>query len=119
MTLPRSTNEIMYVSPSDFDLYLNGGKSATSRYGDRTLEYPVGKRLVIKENAGENRREESIMITKSYKIALGAVNEFEAKAIGNYLVADHTIDFYNIYSVNMGKEVNGTTGLTVIFFAKA
>ena len=80
--LKRSTEDLMYASPSDYQLIVNGIKTATSRYGIRK-EFKVGKIMKVMKN-DESEDFLIIEITEIHHSTLETVGGFYTNKIGNY-----------------------------------
>lgn len=94
--MKRSTKEIMYVTPHDFDLAKAGVKTATTRDGDRRGLWPVGKGIEIRDNEDESR----VMVARivyNEQMTLGKINDRQAQTIGGYGVTFHWVDFDAVY----------------------
>lgn len=94
-TMKRSTGDILYVTPSDFELAIGGIKTATSRKGDRQAQYPIGRVILLMCNVTDACIK--VRITNVYLKRLANVRECDAIAIGNYGVEAHRQDYVGIY----------------------
>jgi len=92
----RSTEEVMYVSASDFDLAVRGRKTATSRLGDRRELWPVGAVIQLRSNENEDNTL-FVEITYNYLTTLASIGVPTAGTIGSDSVEAHYDDFTNVY----------------------
>lgn len=107
--MKRSTKDILYVTPGDFDLATWGVKTATSRLGDRRELWPVGSTILIVDN--ERGAYRCIEIVYNVLMKLDQISVAQAGNIGGYGVHDHYEDFTSIY-----PESDGTTELSLVGF---
>lgn len=111
--MKRSTSEVLWCSPSDFDLTLLGRKSATSRIGNRLVAYPVGHRTWLADNTDEERKLR-IEITYNVVMKLDDLTEIQAGNISNYTLEDHRKDFLRIYGTDDENILISLVGFRVI-----
>jgi hypothetical protein len=110
----RSEGDNIQINHSDWLLAKTGVKTCTSRYGDKTSEYPSGKAFnFVSNDTGESL---SIVIYAVTVKSLKDVTTFEAKCIGDYSWAEHVADFYNIYHTNLKRDVNEDTIVSLVYF---
>lgn len=108
-TLPK-----LLINPHDYQLFLDGKKTATSRYGNRTQEFAPG--LIVKFARNDDETIYShIRIVRTELKSLGSITDTEALAIGDYSREDAIIDFALVYS-GLGREVKSDTPVTIIWF---
>lgn len=96
MTLPSSTETVLYVSPSDFNLVLKGIKTATTRLGDRSQMWPVGCEVELVNNDDITRRLR-IRIVYNEQMTLDKVDDRIANTVGGYGAESHFRDFNDVY----------------------
>lgn len=112
--MKRSEGKNLQIQHADWLLAREGVKTCTSRYGDRRSEYIEGNIYsFVSNDSGESL---PIKITRTEVKSLKDVTSAEAKAIGNYGWAEHVADFHGIYGTKLGRPVDETTELTLIFF---
>jgi len=94
--MKRSTPDTFYVTPSDFDLAAAGKKTASTRLGDRTAIWPVGKRVQLVDNTDWTR---NLFVTITYNelMTLADVNDCRARTVGEYDAGGHYADFVSVY----------------------
>lgn len=112
--MKRSEGKAIQIQHGDWEMAKRGVKTCTSRYGDRTAEYPVGE--IFDFTSNETGEVLKIKITKVVRSRLKDVTSEEAKAIGDYSWADHVADVYGIYAVKLGREVNENTIFSLVHF---
>jgi len=94
-TMKRSTATELFVTPKDFNLALNGVKTATSRLGDRRELWPVGSKIRLVDN--KRGLHWKIEITYNILMTLDQISISQAGNIGGYNVTEHLMDFTSIY----------------------
>lgn len=112
-TMRRSTRDILYVSPSDFELAENGTKSATSREGKRQEMWPVGSRVQLVNNEDDSQRLLA-EITYNVPTKLADITKAQAGNIGGYGVQEHYEDFLDVYPNSTDETELSLIGFRVI-----
>jgi hypothetical protein len=107
-TMKRSTEHVLFVTNSDFNLIAQGQKTATSRLGDRRSLWPIGSKILIEDQDGLRL---FAVITHNFVTFLDAVDDRIAVTIGEYGSQGHREDFLNIY-----PEYTDDIGLSIVGF---
>lgn len=111
--MKRSTTQVLYTTPRDFDLVEMGTKSATTRIGIRE-SWPVGHNLEIVDNQDEERRL-SAEIVYNEVMKLKDINRTQAGSVGGgYSISSHKADFCDIYEGSDDDTVLSLVGFRVV-----
>lgn len=108
--MKRSTENILYVTPSDYALACQGIKTATTRLGDRSEFWPVGSEISLINNENDDDRLH-IRVVYNDQMTLEEVTDCHAQTIGGYDRAAHWEDFAGVYG-----DVDENTELSLVGF---